>query len=100
METKTWQGRVHALEQVVNGETGVLARLDGLDAKVEHLTLEVVTLRGDVDALRGEVGELRQEMRDEFKAVRREIVDGDEETRRLMRVLHEDVVTRIAALQG
>jgi hypothetical protein len=37
-------------------------------------------------------------MRDEFSAVRQEMRGGDEETRTLMRVLHEDVINRIALL--
>jgi hypothetical protein len=37
-------------------------------------------------------------VRAEFAAVRDEIRTGDEETRRLMRVLHEEVISRIALL--
>jgi hypothetical protein len=37
-------------------------------------------------------------MHDEFSAVRDEIRAGDEETRRLMRGLHEDVIGRFALL--
>ena len=50
----------------------------------------------------------RQEFRTEIKTaveavradLRAEIRAGDEETRRYMRVLHEEVLSRIAALQG
>jgi hypothetical protein len=49
--------------------------------------------------------QFRTEVRDEFSAVRSEIQlvrsemrQGDEETRRFMRVLHEDVIARIAAI--
>ncbi len=46
---------------------------------------------------------LRQEMRqindETIRALRDEIRDGDEETRMLMRVLHEDLVWRIALIQ-
>ena len=38
-------------------------------------------------------------MRDEFSAVREEIRLGDEDTRRYMRVLHEEVISRIATIQ-
>ena len=67
-----------------------------------------------VAALETEVGALRVEMREEFAtqrqeirgdpnelrtALRTEIREGDEETRRQMRILHEDVISRIALLQ-
>jgi len=41
---------------------------------------------------------LRQEMRAVEAALRKEIQAGDEETRRYMRVLHEDVIDRIKRL--
>ena len=46
-----------------------------------------------------EFAALRSELRAEFAAVRVEIHGGDEETRRQMRLLHEDVISRIALLQ-
>ena len=49
--------------------------------------------------LREEFSLIRAEMRAEFVNVRRDIREGDEETRRQMRVLHEDVIARIALLQ-
>jgi len=38
-------------------------------------------------------------LRDDFTALRAEVRAGDEETRRQMRVLHEDAISRIALLQ-
>jgi hypothetical protein len=60
--------------------------------------------------MRDEFLSVRTEMRDEFSAVRNErhheslslreeIRLGDEETRRYMRVLHEEVISRIAMIQ-
>ena len=64
-------------------------------------------------ALASQIVQLRTEMRDESSAIRQEVRAGDEETRRvlraemragdeetrtLMRVLHEDVVNRIALI--
>ena len=43
--------------------------------------------------------ELRAEMRSLAETLRQEIRSGDEETRTLMRVLHEDVIGRLALLQ-
>ena len=49
--------------------------------------------------LESQIEQLRDEMREEFSAVRQEIRAGDEETRRFMRVLHEDVIRRLAVIQ-
>jgi hypothetical protein len=55
-------------------------------------------MRAESSAIRGEGGEgmslarLRDELREEIR-------DGDEETRRQMRVLHEDLVGRIALIK-
>ena len=38
-------------------------------------------------------------MRDEFSAIRQEVRGGDDETRTLMRVLHEDVINRISLIR-
>jgi predicted phage gp36 major capsid-like protein len=77
-----------------------VTRLEELPARVDALTLQV--------------SQLRDEMRSEFSAVRGEIQAGDEETRRTVReeiragdervmeqarVLHEDVVSRLALIQ-
>ena len=80
---------------------------------------EFAAVRGEMRAgflaVRDEFAAVRGEMRDEFAAVRgemagmrdslltvlrAEIREGDEETRRYMRVLHEDLVARITLLQN
>ena len=62
---------------------------------------DLASLPARVTAVELQIVQLRQEMRAEFSAVRQEwraeIRQGDEETRRYMRVLHEDVIARIAA---
>jgi phage host-nuclease inhibitor protein Gam len=69
---------------------------------------EIRALRTDLRAeLRAEGEAIRTELRAEIKAegdvvrteLRKEIRDGDEETRRYMRVLHEEVLSRIAIIQ-
>jgi hypothetical protein len=42
--------------------------------------------------------QLRQEMRDGFSAIRTELKTGDEETRAFMRILHEDVLSRLEVI--
>jgi hypothetical protein len=69
-------------------------RVTVLEQKVE----ELASLPSRVGALELQIGQLRDEMRVEFSAVRAEIREGDEETRRYMRVLHEEVISRIATL--
>jgi hypothetical protein len=60
-------------------------------------------VRAEFSALRQEMADgfaaVRSEMAEGLAALRSEMVAGDEETRRFMRVLHEDLVGRIALLQ-
>jgi hypothetical protein len=68
-----------------------------------------------ITALEAQIVQLRKEMRSEFSAIRGEIREGDEETRRSlskqmrelfaanethMRLLHEDLVQRIITIRG
>jgi hypothetical protein len=39
-------------------------------------------------------------MKGEFSAVRSEMREGDEATRRMMRVLHEEVIARLKTIQN
>lgn len=66
--------------------------LEQLPARVGALESQVLQLR---DEMRAEFSVTRSELRSEL---RQEIRDGDEETRRLMRVLHEEVLARIETL--
>ena len=77
MENPTLTARVEILEETVR-------------------TLETLPKR--VEAVESQILHLREEMRSEFSAVRQKIRDGDEETRRYMRVLHEEVLARIATI--
>jgi predicted nucleic acid-binding Zn-ribbon protein len=86
------------------------ARMDRLERRVD--LLEQLPRR--MDALEAQIVQLREEMRSEFSAIRVDMRAGDEETRRVlskemrelfeanethMRVLHEDLVQRIATLR-
>src|SRR5687767_13468681 len=95
-------------------EHRVAARVENLERRVdmlEALPERVSAVELQIQQLRTEIGEqfsaIRQELRGEIKAegesikteLRKEIRDGDEETCRYMRVLHEEVLSRIATIQ-
>lgn len=68
------------------------------------LVRRIELIEGDVNALRqlpeqvSAVAADLAALRSEFAAVREDIRTGDEETRRQMRILHEEVISRIALL--
>ena len=87
------------------GHNGGLAAVRGEMATIHG---EMATIRGDMAAVRGDMAAVRGEIttkadtgfvHSEFAALRAEMIAGDEETRRQMRVLHEDLVGRIALIQ-
>lgn len=86
MESKSLENRVTALERDV--ET-----LRALPDRVATLEERIVQLQSD---LRGEFSAIRHEMHRLAETLRIEIRAGDSETRRYMRVLHEEVLSRIA----
>ncbi len=83
---------------------------EDLSARVELLEqrMEAWEMRFEATAasLRSEISQFREEMHVQLSATRdglwaeiqREVRAGDEETRRFMRVLHEDLVERISRL--
>jgi hypothetical protein len=89
--------------------------LEALPAQVANLVTQFSQFREDVagefsavrQELRGELAvqcaglraELRAEMAQRGEALRCEIREGDEETRRYMRVLHEDVIERLQRIE-
>ena len=82
--------------------------LESLPGQVAHLESQFLQFR---DEVRGEFSAvartqirsgdegLRAEMKTLGEALRAETRAGDEETQRLMRILHEDVISRLAILQ-
>jgi len=94
MAEKSREERVNMLERRVD----ILERLPD---RVTALEVQVVELRGE---MRAEFSATRAETRegDErvIQTLREEIRAGDEETRRFMRILYEDLVERIEILGG
>ena len=65
---------------------------------LEHTMQSLEGLPDRVASLEVQILQFRAEVRAEFSAVHEEIRAGDEETRRQMRVRHEEVLARIALL--
>ena len=84
-----------ALDRRVENLKQKVEELAALPARVGRLEEQIVQLRTE---MRGEFSAVRQEMRTMRDALRSEMRDGDEETRRYMRVLHEEVIDRIARI--
>ena len=75
-------------------QRSVIERVEILERKVEVLE----RLPERVTGVELQLVQLRDEMRAEFSATRAEMRAGDEEMRRYMRILHEDVIARISML--
>ena len=94
MAARSLTGRVEILEQHVEELRELPPRVAAVESQILQLRGEmqsgISAIRGDVEALRGDV----EAVRGDVKAVRGDI----EETRRHMRVLHEEVLSRIALL--
>ena len=78
MSPQTLVGRIETLE-------GRVTALEELPARIDDLTSQVLRLR--------------EEMRGEFSAVRTEMRELNDETKRHMLVLHEDVIARLTLIQ-
>jgi hypothetical protein len=84
---------------------GIRSELGGIREELGGNRGEFEGIRGQLGGIRGELGGIHGELNgihgkfDSLRAeIRAEIRAGDEETRRYMRVLYEDLIGRIAAL--
>jgi hypothetical protein len=73
-----------------------VTELDGKGGRLDRIESQTVQLQNE---MRDGFSAIRAELHDGFAQLRTEIKAGDEETRRYMRVLHEDLVSRIATIQ-
>jgi len=78
--------RIEILEGDVNALRQLPEQVSAVAADLAVLRADVTRFRVDV---RAEFAAVRAEFTAEFAAVRQEIRTGDEETRRMMRILHE-----------
>jgi hypothetical protein len=72
-----------------------MTSLQELPKKVDELGLQIVQLR---DEIRSECSAVRAEIRAGDEDVKQALRGEIEETRRQMRVLHEDIIDRLALL--
>jgi len=104
MPKHTLTERVEVLEQKVEG-------LDTLPARVEAVELQIVQLRTEMRSGFSDVRQemaamaagLREEIRKSEEGLRTELImeirKGGEDTRRYMRMLHEEVISKIATIE-
>ena len=85
--------RIEILERKVEGLELLPVRMTALESQILQLDKDV---RAEFSAMRQEmataISELQQRLSERIRS-------GDEETRRYMRVLHEDVIERISRIQ-
>ncbi len=99
---------MNALRQLPEQVSAVAADVAALRGDFTQLKRDMTELRCNVSELRRDMSEVRNafsdghggviNVREEFAAIRQEIRTGDEETRRQMRILHEEVISRLALL--
>ena len=92
--------RIEILEQNVEGLEFLPARITGLESQILQLNND---MRAGFSAIRQEmttgIDALRTELVEQISQLEERTTTGDEETRRYMRVLHEDVIERISRIQ-
>jgi hypothetical protein len=108
MQERSIVERVEILERKVEALETLPDRMTRVELQLMQLRDE---MRGEFSAIRGEMQtgdeETRRTLREEIRegkeetlrTLRDEIRAGDEETRRYMRMLHEDVIARLAIIQ-
>jgi hypothetical protein len=90
--------RVEKLEKVVESLAEMPERMTAIEGRVGSLELQIVQLRTEMNegfsALHGEI----QDVRGEVVSTRNDILEVVESSSRATRVLHEEVISRIARL--
>jgi hypothetical protein len=115
MPQQTLTARVKSLEKRVELLEALPARMSAIELQIVQLRSEMreqfSAVRSGLEGFRAEsqsgIHAVRNELRAEIKAacdevrsdLRAEIRGGDEETRRYMRVLHEEVLARLAMIE-
>ena len=98
MERRTLTSRVETLEKAVDDLRQERSVIDAVDTRTQMIDARTQALEVQFAQFLGEVRMEFSAVHEEFGKVRDEIRQGDEETRRFVRILHEDLVGRIAVL--
>jgi hypothetical protein len=97
VQSKSLEERVTCLENEMQGLRGLPERVASLEENILQFRAEV---RGEFSAVRQDLRRMAETLRGETQGMaqtlRAEIRAGDAEPRRYMRVLHEEVLSRIA----
>ena len=96
MVSKGIEGRVLTLEQQMSELREIPARVSRLESNISQLRAE---MRDEFSAIRSEMAAGFGAVREDMATFRADMIAGDEETRRHARMLHEDLVGRIALIQ-
>ena len=88
----------NTLDERVTVLEGTVAGLHELPKQVASLQGAVTTLQGDVATFRREVAARFEQVDARFERLERIVRDGDERNYSQMRMLHEDLVAKIALL--
>ena len=115
MQERSAIERLEVLEKKVGALEVLPERVAAVELRVGGVELQLVQLReemraefsatraemraGDEETRRVLRGEIRDGDEETRRTLREEIRAGDEETQRLMRMLHEDVISRLATIQ-
>ncbi len=91
MADRTLEDRVTALE-------GTVAGLQELPKQLASLQRDVTAFQCDVTAFQRDVAARFEQVDARFERLERIVRDGDERNYSQMRMLHEDLVTKIALL--
>jgi predicted nucleic acid-binding Zn-ribbon protein len=91
--------RVAELERQMLSLHELPGQVADLNRHMRAVEARIGSLAEQFTQLRSEVSAEFSAVRTEFSRLRQEMKDGDEETRRYMRVLHEEVISRIRTLR-
>ena len=98
MDRRTPTSRVETFEKAVDDLRQERSVIDAVDTRTQMIDARTQALEVQFAQFPGEVRMEFSAVHEEFGKVRDEIRQGDEETRRFVRILHEDLVGRIAVL--
>lgn len=102
MQPQPLESRVEALETRVTGLEELPARMDRLESQIVELReenrVEHSAIRTEIQSVHEEMRAMHAALRAEMQSLISQLKEQDDRQDRLTRVLHEDLIARIAAL--